>query len=117
MSLINAPIATADARVQQVLAYMHARLDQPLTVAELAGVALLSQYHFLRVFKRATGDTPHHYLVRLRVEEAKRLLHEGITVTEAARRCGFSSPAHLSAAFMRETGVRPSHYRDSPGRE
>jgi AraC family transcriptional regulator len=94
--------------VLRALAYMQDQMDRPVTVAELAGVAWLSPYHFLRVFKRATGHTPHRYLTLLRIAEVKRLLECGVTVAQAARRCGFCSTAHLSAAFLRETGVRPS---------
>jgi AraC family transcriptional regulator len=107
----RAPRVSADARVRRAVAHMRERLDRPLTVAELAAEARLSPYHFLRVFTKATGETPHRYLTRLRIGAAKRLLERGGTVAEAAARCGFSSPAHLSAAFLRETGVRPSRYR------
>jgi AraC family transcriptional regulator len=95
----------------RALAYMQDQMERPMTVAELAGAAWLSPYHFLRVFKRATGYTPHRYLTLLRIAEVKRLLERGVTVAQAARRCGFCSTAHLSAVFLRETGVRPSSWR------
>ena len=82
-----------------------------VSVAELAGVARLSTYHFLRVFKQAIGHTPHRYLTVLRIAEVKRLLERGVTVAQAARQCGFSSPAHLPTVFLQETGVRPSRWR------
>ena len=81
-----------------------------MTVSELAGQALLSPYHFLRVFKRETGRTPYRYLTMLRMREAKRLLAQGQTVTAVAARCGYSSAGHFSAAFRKETGVRPSRW-------
>ncbi|MFI6995971.1 helix-turn-helix domain-containing protein [Nocardia sp. NPDC050175] len=96
--------------VFRAVAHMRDQLARPVTVAELAGVAQYSPYHFLRMFKRATGYTPHRYLTLLRIVEAKRLLERGVTVTQAARWCGFSSTAHLSAVFLRETGVRPSRW-------
>ncbi|WP_328606933.1 AraC family transcriptional regulator [Amycolatopsis sp. NBC_00345] len=96
--------------VRQAVVFMRDQLERPVTVAELAGVAGFSPYHFLRVFKRATGHTPHRYLTLLRVAEVKRLLEGGATVTQAAERCGFYSTAHLSAVFLRETGVRPSQW-------
>ncbi len=89
---------------------MRDQLGRPVTVTELADVARLSPYHFLRVFKRATGHTPHRYLILLRIAEVKRLLEGGVTVTRAAQQCGFYSTAHLSAVFLRETGVRPSRW-------
>lgn len=100
----------AGSPVGHAVAYLRDQLERPVTVAELAGVARLSPYHFLRVFKRATGHTPHRYLTLLRIAEVKRLLAGGVTVTRAAQRCGFYSTAHLSAVFLRETGVRPSRW-------
>ncbi|MDP9794681.1 AraC family transcriptional regulator [Catenuloplanes nepalensis] len=107
------PRVATDARVRRAVALMRERLDRPPAVAELAAAAGLSPYHFLRVFTRATGLTPHRYLMRLRIGEARRLLDRGVSVAETADRCGFSSPAHLSAAFLREVGVRPSRYRSA----
>ncbi|WP_433519380.1 helix-turn-helix domain-containing protein [Nonomuraea sp. CA-143628] len=97
-----------DVRVRKAIAYMRDRLSEPVRLAELAEEVRLSPYHFLRVFKQATGETPVRYLTRLRIAHATRLLENGMTVSQVARRCGFSSPGHLSSAFLRETGVRPS---------
>ncbi len=94
----------------RAVAYMRARLGHPVSVAELAREARLSPYHFLRVFTVEVGRTPHRHLVKLRIGEAKRLLAQDHTVTEAALRCGFSSTAHFSAVFLRETGMRPSRW-------
>lgn len=100
----------ASSPVLRAVVYMQDRMGRPVTVTELAGVAKFSPYHFLRVFKRATGHTPHRYLTLLRIAEVKRLLERGVTVGQAAQRCGFYSTAHLSAVFFRETGVRPSRW-------
>ncbi|WP_212735361.1 helix-turn-helix domain-containing protein [Herbidospora galbida] len=69
-------------------------------------------YHFVRVFREATGETPHRYLTRLRIEQARRLLSTSpLSIEQIAPRCGFASPGALSSAFLRHTGVRPSAYR------
>lgn len=101
----------AGSPVLRAVVYMQDRMERTVTLAELAGVARLSPYHFLRVFKRATGHTPHRYLTLLRIVEVKRLLEHGATVVQAAQLCGFCSAAHLSAVFVRETGVRPSRWQ------
>nr|WP_107062775.1 AraC family transcriptional regulator [Streptomyces hygroscopicus] len=99
--------------LRKAVAMMRDRLGDPLTVADMASAAGFSVYHFIRVFKDATGQTPHRYLTRLRVEEAQRLLRAGgLSVAQVATRCGFGSPGSLSTAFLRHTGVRPSAYRD-----
>ncbi|ONI78529.1 hypothetical protein BWI15_01265 [Kribbella sp. ALI-6-A] len=103
-----------DARVRKAIELMRDNLHLPLTLADIAGEVWLSVYHFLRVFKAATGQTPRRYLTSLRIEAARRHLAESdALIGEVARLCGFGSPAHLSSAFTRETGMTPSQYRQS----
>ncbi|MEV0390756.1 helix-turn-helix transcriptional regulator [Nonomuraea sp. NPDC050643] len=100
------------AAVRAGVAIMRERLAEPLTLDSIAAEAHLSVYHFVRVFREATGQTPYRYLTRLRIERARRLLSTGsLSVEQIARRCGYASPGALSSAFLRETGVRPSAYR------
>ncbi|OXM50651.1 AraC family transcriptional regulator [Amycolatopsis thailandensis] len=102
-----------DNRVRAAVALMRDRLADPLGLAEIAGEVHLSVYHFIRVFKEKTGETPHRFLARLRIEEAQRLLrHTDLPIARIASRCGFATPGALSAAFLRHTGTRPSGYRN-----
>jgi AraC family transcriptional regulator len=106
------PPVREDPRVRSVIALMRERLAEPLTLAEIASEVYLSVFHLVRVFKETTGETPHRFLTRLRVEEAQRLLRDSdLSVAEIASRCGFASPGAFSTAFLRHTGVRPSTYR------
>lgn len=101
-----------DARVRAAVAFLRERLAEPVTLADLAGEVHLSVYHLVRVFRAATGRTPHRFLTELRVEEAKRLLREtDLALERIAPRCGFASAGALSAAFVRHVGARPSAYR------
>lgn len=101
-----------DARVRRARAFLRENLHRPLSLAEVAAEAGLSRYHFLRVFRRQIGETPHRYLTRLRIERAQDELTRGwATVSEIAGRCGFASPAHFSTAFRCQTGYAPSAYR------
>ncbi|OLZ49876.1 AraC family transcriptional regulator [Amycolatopsis keratiniphila] len=103
-----------DERVRAAVAMMRDRLADPLTVAEIAGEVHLSVYHFIRVFKEKTGETPHRFLAGLRIEEARRLLRgTDLPIAAIAGRCGFATPGALSAAFLKHTGSRPSEYRNS----
>jgi AraC family transcriptional regulator len=100
------------AAVRTGIAVMHDRLAEPLTLADIAAEAHLSVYHFVRVFRAATGETPYRYLIRLRIERARGLLTDSdLTIGQIAERCGFASPGALSTAFLRHIGVRPSVYR------
>ncbi|MFE3200473.1 helix-turn-helix domain-containing protein [Embleya sp. NPDC059237] len=98
--------------VRRAVAIMRERLAHPLTLADLAAEVHLSVYHFIRVFRRTTGETPHAFLTRLRIEHARRLLDDtDLTITRIAERCGFAGPGSLSSAFLAHVGVRPSEYR------
>jgi AraC family transcriptional regulator len=103
-----------DARVRKAIELMRDNLQEPLTLKDIASEVWLSVYHFLRVFKAATGQTPRRYLTSLRVDAARRQLEQAdASISEVAHLCGFSSPAHLSSAFTREIGMSPSAYRNS----
>lgn len=92
--------------------HMRAHLDEPLTVAHLAGVAGLSASHFLRAFREHTGKPPYAYLVDMRVRQAERLALEGnLPLAEVARSSGFSSQSHMTGAVRRATGRTPGELR------
>ena len=101
-----------DARIRRARAYLRENLAQPLSLAGIAAEIGMSRYHFLRVFRQATGQTPHRYLTGLRIEQARRELEDRTsTMTEIALRCGFTSRTHFATAFRRQTGSAPSDYR------
>ena len=81
-------------------------------VADMAREARLSRYHFLRVFQRITGLTPHRYLLRARLRRvATRLLVEGTAVLDIALDSGFGDISNFNHAFRAEFGVSPRIYR------
>ncbi|MEV4312594.1 AraC family transcriptional regulator [Actinocrispum sp. NPDC049592] len=104
--------AHEDSRVRRAVEFMRDNLHLQLTLADIAREAGLSAFHFVRVFKAATGETPHRHLTALRVDAARRHLDKGVLpVGEIAYLCGFANPAHLSTAFTRHIGMSPSAYR------
>lgn len=84
---------------------------QDLTLDDLAGVAGLSRYHFLRAFRRDVGVTPHAYLTSRRIAAAKGLLAGAAPLSEVALASGFYDQSHFSRAFKGCTGVTPGQYR------
>jgi AraC family transcriptional regulator len=101
-----------DKRVRRAARFIRDNHQLPLTLAEMAAVADLSPFHFLRVFKAHTGETPYRFLTKVRVDSARRhLARSDLSVTEIAHLCGFASPSRLTAAFRNETGRSPSEYR------
>ena len=103
---------TVDWRVQRAIELMRARLDQELALAELSNAAGLSPSHFARAFRAATGLPPHRYLIRLRVQEACRLLERtGMPIIEVGLSCGFEQPTHFATMFRKVMGLAPRAYR------
>jgi AraC family transcriptional regulator len=101
--------------LRRVLERMRADLSANLDLVTLAAETGYSRAHFLRMFREATGKTPHRYLLELRLEEARALVAGGtMPLIAVAGLCGFSSHAHLSTAFRARFGVSPSAYRREP---
>lgn len=103
----------ADApRVKDMLACIHAHYADPLTLAEIAKAASISERECLRCFKRTIGLSPMQYLLKHRVSVAAGLLKETDgTVTEICRQCGFTSPSYFSLKFKSLMGMTPKDYR------
>lgn len=87
--------------------YMHAELHNSPTVDDLARAAGLSRAHLSRQFTQTFGVSPHQYLVKLRLDEAKRELATGAAVTDVCYRLGFESLGSFSSSFHRRTGMTP----------
>ncbi|HEX3123738.1 MAG TPA: AraC family transcriptional regulator, partial [Rhodanobacteraceae bacterium] len=107
------PLATTThkLRFDAVVDYLRAHLSRRLSLDELAAVAGLSPFHFLRCFQREYHVTPQQMLMALRLLEAKRLLASGEAPALAAAATGLSDQAHLTHAFARRYGVTPARYQ------
>lgn len=99
-------------KLARVKDFVESSLDQDLTLEAIAQEAGYSRAHFLRMFRESTGTTPHQYVMQRRIAHAEALLSANeIGVAEVAVACGFSSQAHLTLAFKKQTGVTPAEYR------
>jgi AraC-like DNA-binding protein len=97
---------------RRVLEYVEANLGRAVTVRELAEVAELSTYHFVRMFKRTLDVTPYQYLLERRVERAKELLrNKSASLAEVGLSTGFSSQSHFTTAFNRAVGATPAAFQ------
>lgn len=100
---------------EEILSYMNESFAQDISVEELAARAGLSQYHFIRTFKRETGFTPHEYLVNIRMSNARYLLkNTSLPIKDICFRTGFSCESIFCSAFKRHSGLTPSAYRETP---
>ena len=99
-------------KLARVQSFINAHLAEGLRLKQLAGVVHMSTFHFSRMFKQATGRSPHAYLTELRVEQAKRLLTEStLPLIEVAARVGFQTQGHFTGVFHRHTGLTPRVFR------
>lgn len=100
-----------DERLALALKQIHAHIDRPWTVAELAKAAALSRSTFFARFTRTVGVPPMEYLLIWRMEVAKDLLRSGgLTVAEVAEQVGYGSTSTFSVAFSRQVGKPPGRY-------
>jgi AraC-like DNA-binding protein len=104
--------ASTVARITRVVRFIEHEQDVKCTLADFAGIAGLSPYHFLRVFVAATGVTPHQYLLRVRLRRAAlSLASRREKVIDLALDCGFNDISNFNRAFRAEFGVSPRAYR------
>ncbi len=98
--------------VRRVREYVESHLSESIDLAALADIAGVSLYHFARAFKQSAGVTPHHYLVRRRVERAQEMLaRTELSLSEVALSAGFSDQSHLARHFRQVVGMTPGRFR------
>jgi AraC-like DNA-binding protein len=98
-------------QIRRVREFIVEALDRPITIADMARVAGLSASHFARAFGTSLGTTPAAYVERLRMEQAKHQLRQGVPIIEAGVAAGYSSQTAFGAAFKRATGLSPGAWR------
>ncbi|MDW3563481.1 AraC family transcriptional regulator [Enterobacter cloacae] len=99
-------------KLYRVFKAMREELARPFNLARLAELTELSEFHFSRVFKQSTGYSPSDYFIRLRMDEARRLLSEtDCSIIDIALAVGYNSPSHFAAVFRKLYGVPPSRFR------
>lgn len=104
----------APVELAQLNDYIEATLSQPITLLELANVVHLSRYHFARIFKQTTGQSPHQYVIAHRLARARTLLFSSdLPIAAIASIVGFTDQSHLSSHFRRQFGVTPAQLRQS----
>ena len=98
--------------MRNILEKIEAHLGSELTLDDLAREADMSRAHFVKSFKQSTGQTPHQFLIRRRVERAATLmLNSNQGLAEIALRSGFSSQSHLTQLFSKIMNITPHQYR------
>jgi len=99
-------------QISRVTEFILAHLNQDLSLAVLAQQVGFSPYHFARLFRQATGESPHQFVLRQRIERAQHLLQEAdLPLAHIALESGFANQSHLTQAFKHHLGLTPAAYR------
>jgi AraC family transcriptional regulator len=100
------------ARLRRIKELVDAKMDDDLSLDEMAQSVELSTAHFARMFRKSTGETPHQFVLRQRVERARAMLRarDG-RVLDVALACGFKTQQHFAQIFRDACGVSPTDYR------
>src|SRR5438876_6509156 len=100
------------ARLRRIKELVRAKLEFDLSLDEMAQAVGLSTAHFARMFRKSTGETPHQFVLRQRLERAKAMLRApDARVLDVAVACGFKTQQHFAQAFRDVWGVSPTEYR------
>ena len=100
------------ARLRMIKELVHAKMEDELTLWEMAQSVELSPAHFSRMFRKSTGETPHQFVLRNRIERAKEMLRAPeARVLDVAIACGFKTQQHFARVFRHVCGTSPREYR------
>ncbi|NLI13581.1 MAG: helix-turn-helix transcriptional regulator [Peptococcaceae bacterium] len=109
--LAEKKVLSAKPNIERTIEYLHDSYRSHYSLQDVARIANMSPYHFIRLFKNQTGKTPYAYLLDIKIERAKELLRsKKYTVTEVCFLCGFNNVSHFATLFKRKVGVSPSEY-------
>lgn len=98
-------------RIVQATLYIDTHFSEEIDLGNIADEACFSKFHFLRLFKKIYGKSPHQYLTTVRMEQAKKFLEKGYSVQDACTLSGFDSSSSFSGLFKRYTSLSPSAYQ------
>jgi AraC family transcriptional regulator len=100
------------ARLRRIKELVHAKMEDDLSLDEMAQSVGLSTAHFARMFRKSTGETPHQFVLRQKVERAKVMLRApDARIFEVAMACGFKTQQHFAQVFRDVCGLSPTEYR------
>lgn len=98
--------------IEKACEYMREHFTEHIYLDQICRHAGLSKSTLLRAFTKEKGVTPYRYLETIRINEAKKLLSEGVPPVEAAIRTGFSDQSHFTNYFNQFIGLAPGSYRE-----
>lgn len=105
------PISSTQKNINDMIAYIHEHINEPLTVTDLSKHFYLHPDYLSRLFKKHAHTTVSRYITLQKIATAQSLLRDGRTVAEVQEALGYSGYAHFFKTFQKNTGMSPSKYR------
>ncbi len=100
--------------MEEIVSYINEHFADELFIEDLAERAMLSPFHFIRIFKKETGFTPHEYLINTRISNAKYMLkNTRMRIKDICFQTGFSSESVFCTSFKKNVGMTPAVYRNT----
>ncbi|MBN1952741.1 MAG: helix-turn-helix transcriptional regulator [Bacteroidales bacterium] len=98
-------------RIEKVLDYIHENINSSVEIRDIADVACMSEFHFIRIFSEFCGCTPYQYIIKVRIDKAKKLIRRNaFSINEISQACGYDSVQTFRKCFKRETGYSPREF-------
>ena len=99
-------------RVVKAKLFIDQNYHEPINLDMISGKAFFSSYHFIRLFSKIYGKTPHQYLISVRIDKAKLLLRTALPVQQVCFALGFDSVGSFSSLFKKITSLTPSQFQE-----
>jgi AraC family transcriptional regulator len=104
----------SNSQLRQAIDYINDYLNKEIRLVDLAELLNMSPYYFATLFKRSTGVSLYQYIIKHRLEKAKRLLADrNLSIANIALQCGFVNQSHFTKTFRRHLAITPKTYRNT----
>lgn len=107
----HTPLSKKDSLLTRAKDFIIDHIDQDISIDDVAQAAAMSKYHFIRLFHRQFGITPHQYVLNCRINAARKYLETGLPSSHVAQLSGFADNSHLNRHFKRTFGMTPKQYQ------
>jgi AraC family transcriptional regulator len=105
-------LTVGKSQLQRSLEFINDNLESDVSLAEIAGAANMSKFHFAKSFRKAMGISPHQYLIKQRMDRARKMLRAAdVSIDEIAIRVGYGNKSHFCTQFRKTVGTTPHRYR------
>ena len=100
-------------KIENAKQFIHAHFAEDISLSDLTKQAFMSSFHFVRIFKLITNNSPYQYLLKFRLSNAQfLLLNTALPVTDVCYRSGFKNPDHFSTVFKSKFNIHPTAFRN-----